>query len=100
VNCLRLGPLFNANEDFIPFMVLAGGIPPAPGETSRQHLAVSHSRHINPAPSGKAAHTLSSDLITEESDDSLLDAVVVRLRYPFLAFVFETHEMLRLNGCV
>src|SRR6266568_3786245 len=66
-------------------------------KTPLQHFAVLHLRHIDQTPSRKPTAASPADLIREQTNDSVLDTVVMRLHYSFLTFVSEPEQVLLCN---
>src|SRR6266498_778562 len=87
----------DTDEDHIPLMMLARRSLSVPGKTPLQHFAVLHLGHVDQTPSRKTAAASPSYLITEQPHDSVLDTVVMRLRYSLLTFVSEPNHVLLYN---
>jgi hypothetical protein len=81
----------NANEDFVPSMMLARNLF-ASAKCLVKHLAILHLRHINQSPSRNATCALPAYLPTKESLNPFLNTVIMWLDNSFLAFVSKLKQ--------
>lgn len=95
---LRLLRRRNTDENLIPLMMFARRTFSISSKTAIEYFAVMYLKHVHQTPSRQAAVALPSDLKTEQPDDSVLDAVIMRLYYPLLILVHEPEQMLLCDG--
>src|SRR5882762_5809325 len=62
-----------------------------------EYFAVLHVGYVDQSPSRNAAAASSADLPAEQSDNSILNAVIVGLSNPLVAFVFKPEQPLVCN---
>lgn len=67
-------------------------------KTLIEHFKVLHALYVNQTPSRNTAAASSADLPTKQADNSILNAVVMRLNEPLIAFVSEPDQSFVCNG--
>ena len=77
-------------------MVFAGNLPIS-GEMPVEALTILYAFHVDHAPTRNASTAFAAYLPAEQSNNSILNAVIVRLGDPFIIFINKPDQLLIFN---
>ncbi len=77
-------------------MMLAGNLPIS-SEMPGEALITLYAFYVDHAPTRNASAAFAAHLPTEQSDNSILNAVIVRLGDPFIIFINKPDQLLIFN---